>query len=327
MIRSILKRLMLSVPTILGTTLLTFLVMEAAPGNPAAIAAGIPGGGKRSREIEKRLEEFMGLKKPTLERYLLWARKALLLEFGRSLDGEPVMDKITRALPPTLILGAASFIIGIAVSILLGVFLARIENTFPDKLCRAVLVSLYSMPSWLLGLLLIMVFGVVLEAFPFQGWRSPGWEGMSFLSKVFDVFKHSFLILLAVLLPGLAHDTLFIRQAMAEELEKHYVTSLRAFGLPEKTVIWKHAFRNAAVPIATLIGVSVPGILSGSVILEQVFSWPGMGRLFFTALSARDYPVIMAITSISAFMVIAGNLLADVLCIAWDPRLRHEGTV
>jgi len=323
--REILKRLLLAFPTLLGVTLVTFLVIQAAPGDPAELAAGVPRAGADTGRIEARLRAFMGLDRPPARRYLEWLEKAATLDFGPALDGEPVMDKIVRALPPTLILGTASFLLGLLFSIPLGVLGASRAGGLLDKALSNLLLVLYSVPSWLAGLVLILLFGVRLGWFPFQGWRSPEWHEMTFFQSLLDVARHSFLILLAVLLPGLAHDTLFVRQAVLEEMDKEYVQASRALGLPERRVLWGHAFRNALVPVLTLVGVSLPGILAGSVILEQIFSWPGMGRLFFQALQGRDYPVIMAVTTLSAFLVVAGNLLADILSVLADPRLRRHG--
>ena len=316
----ILKRLLLAAPTLLGVTLVTFLVVQAAPGDPARIAAGVPAAGVDGARVEARLRRFMGLDRPPLERYLDWAGRAVLLDFGPALDGEPVRDKLARALPPTLILGAASLVLGLLLAIPLGVFGASRAGSWPDKLLFNLLLLLHSTPSWLAGLVLILLFGSIL---PFQGWRSTGWEDLPLLPALWDAARHSILILLAVLLPGLAHDALFVRQAVLAELDKGYVLAARALGLPERRVLWGRAFRNALVPILTLAGASLPGLLAGSVILEQIFSWPGIGRLFFQALQARDYPVIMAVTTLSAFLVTAGNLLADVLSVLADPRLRR----
>ncbi len=316
----ILKRILLAVPTLVGTTLVTFLVIQAAPGDPARLAAGVPRAGVDSALVEARLRTFMGLDRPPGARYLDWLARTATFDFGPSLEGEPVRDKLLRALPPTLVLGVASFLAGLLLAIPLGVFAAHRAGGILDRLLTNLLLVPYSTPSWLAGLVLILLFGGIL---PFQGWRSEGWAHFSFFQALLDVARHSLLILAAVVLPGLAHDALFVRQAVLEELGKDYVRAARALGLPERRVLWGHAFRNALIPIFTLVGISVPGILAGSVILEQIFSWPGIGRLFFQALQARDYPVIMAITTLSVFLVVAGNLLADVLCVLSDPRLRR----
>ncbi len=316
----ILKRILLAVPTLLGTTLVTFLVLQAAPGDPARLAAGVPQAGVDSARVEARIRAFMGLDRPPARRYLDWVARAATLDFGPALDGEPVKDKILRALPATLILGVASFLVGLLAAVPLGTLMAHRAGGFLDRLFTNLLLLPYSTPSWLAGLVLILLLGGVL---PFQGWRSEGWESLPFLQAILDVARHSLLILLAVVLPGLAHDALFVRRAVLEELGKGYVQAARALGLPERRVLWGHAFRNALIPVLTLVGVSLPGILAGSVILEQLFSWPGIGRLFFQALQGRDYPVIMAVTTLSAFLVVAGNLLADALCVLADPRLRR----
>ena len=318
------RRLLAALPTLLGVTLVTFLVMEAAPGDPAALAARGTAPGVDRAEVESRLRAFMELDRPAAERYLVWLGRAATFDFGRSLvNGEPVSARLARALPPTLILGAAALLLGLLVSVPLGVWCAGRAGSRTDRAVSGVLLALYSIPPWVAGLFLILLFSVWLDWLPLGGWRSGDWAELSLAGKAVDIAAHAALILVATLLPCLAHDARFVRQAVLEELEKDHITAARARGLPEGRVLWVHALRGALVPIVTLAGLSLPLLISGSVIMEQIFRWPGMGRLFFTALQARDYPVIMAVTTLGAVLVVAGNLFADLAAILADPRLRR----
>jgi peptide/nickel transport system permease protein len=213
-------------------------------------------------------------------------------------------------------------IIILMLAIPIGISSATHQNTLYDKITTTTVFVGFAMPSFWLALLLMMLFGVYLDVLPISGLKSMNYDSLPFWGKVLDLVRHLVLPLFVIAFGGLAGDSRYMRSSMLEVIRQDYVTVARAKGLPEKTVIYRHAFRNALLPLITLMGLSVPGLIGGSVIFENIFGIPGMGQLFFNGVMTRDYSLIMAILTIGAFLTLIGNLLADIGYMLADPRIR-----
>ncbi|MBI2094966.1 MAG: ABC transporter permease [Candidatus Omnitrophica bacterium] len=315
------KRLLGLVPLFLGITILSFAVIHLAPGGPSdAKAAFNP---KMTAQARDRLREIYGLDRPLLVQYADWVRRLARLDFGRSfVDGRDVREKIAEAIPVTLLINALSLGLIFLVGIPLGVAGAVHEGRPLDRVITAGTLAAFSMPAFWLALLLISVFGVHLRALPVSGVHSLAYEEMTWAEKWVDVARHLLLPVLVSSLTGLAGISRFARGSMLDALRQNYIRTARAKGIPERRVLYRHALGNALLPIITLMGLSVPGLLGGSVIFETIFSIPGMGRLFFNSVFTRDYPVIMGVLVLGAFLTLLGNLLADLGTAAADPRTK-----
>jgi peptide/nickel transport system permease protein len=318
----ILKRLGVMIPMILGITLISFTVIHLAPGTPTDMQTTL--NPKASLEAQKRLRELYGLDKPLMVQYWDWLTRISRLDFGRSFspDRRPVWDKIKERIGITLGLNLISLIIILAVSIPLGVLAAYRAHSWFDKGTTLIVFFGFAMPGFWLALLLIMFFGVYLDWLPISGLTSINFEQLSLWRKLQDLGAHVALPVLAASFMGLAGMSRYMRGSMLEVIRQDYIVTARAKGLPEGTVIFKHAMRNALLPVITMLGLAIPGLIGGSVIFETIFAIPGMGQLLWWAVMARDYPVVMGELVIVAVLTLMGNLLADVGYGLTDPRIR-----
>ncbi len=318
----ILKRLGLMVPMLLGITLISFLVIHLAPGTPTDMQTTM--NPKASLEAQKRLRELYGLDKPLMVQYTDWLSRLAQLDFGRSFspDRRPVWDKIKERIGITLGLNLMSLIIILVVSIPIGVIAAYRAHSWFDQATTLFVFFGFAMPTFWLALLLIMFFGVYLDWLPISGLTSLNFSQLSFWRKVQDLGAHVTLPVLVAAFGGLAGMSRYMRANMLEVIRQDYITTARAKGLPERVVIFKHALRNALLPVITILGLSVPGLIGGSVIFESIFAIPGMGQLFYGAVMARDYPLVMGELVIGAVLTLVGNMLADVGYALVDPRIR-----
>jgi len=318
----ILKRLGLMVPMLLGITLISFTVIHLAPGTPTDMQTTL--NPKASLEAQKRLRELYGLDKPLMVQYGDWLTRLVHLDFGRSFspDRRPVWDKIKERIGITLSLNLLSLIIILAVSIPIGVIAAYRAHSWFDQATTLFVFFGFAMPTFWLALLLIMFFGVHLDWLPISGLTSLNFRQFTFWQKVQDLGAHVTLPVLVAAFGGLAGMSRYMRANMLEVIRQDYITTARAKGLPERVVIFKHALRNALLPVITILGLSVPGLIGGSVIFESIFAIPGMGQLFYGAVMARDYPLVMGELVIGAVLTLLGNMLADVGYALVDPRIR-----
>ena len=318
----ILKRLGLMIPMLLGITLISFTVIHLAPGTPVDMQTTM--NPKASLEAQKRLQEIYGLDKPLHVQYWNWLKRVAVLDFGRSIspDRRPVWDKIKERVGITLGLNLLSLFIILAVAIPLGVLAACRPNSWFDQATTLFVFFGFAMPSFWLALLLILFFGVYLDWLPISGLTSLNFGQFSFWQKVQDLGAHVTLPVLGAAFMGLAGMSRYMRGSMLEVIRQDYITTARAKGLPERVVIFKHALRNALLPVITLLGLSVPGLIGGSIIFESIFAIPGMGQLFYGAVMARDYSLVMGELVIVAVLTLLGNMLADVGYALADPRIR-----
>ena len=329
----LIKRLLQIIPTLLGITFITFVIIQLAPGNPAMLKLQMGKGqaelGEKtiSEQIIKQTKELYGLDKPLYVQYLLWVKRIFTLDFGFSFkDHRNVWDKISERLPITIQLNLISIFLVYLIAIPCGIYSSTHTGSLTDKILTVGFFFLYSLPSFWVAVLLIMLFGGgdFWDVFPVYGISSIGSETMSLLPWLLDRMWHLVLPVVCLTYGGLAYLSRLTRASMLEVIREDYVRTARAKGLSERVVIFKHAFRNALLPLITLLAFLLPSMFGGSVIIESIFSVPGMGQLGFEAVLSRDYPVIMAITAISAFLTLIGLLISDILYAALDPRIKLE---
>lgn len=322
MLQYLLKRLFFMVPMLFGITLISFVVIHLTPGEPGVI--GTEMNPKVTKQVRERIRSFYGLDKPLHIQYYLWLKRVVKLDFGISFstDRRPVIDKIKERLPITITINILSMILIFFIGIPIGIYCARYKDSLMDKALTAFVFAGYAAPTFWLALLLMMFFGVYLELLPISGIKSFNFSELSPIEKLIDVVKHLVLPVSISAFGGLAGISRYMKSSLLEVLRQEYITTAYAKGLPEKIVLIKHALRNALLPVITILGLSVPGLIGGSVIFESIFSIPGMGQLFYMSVMARDYPTIMGILVIGAFLTLLGNLIADIAYAVADPRIR-----
>ena len=316
------KRLAMMIPMLLGITLISFFVIQLAPGSPVDLMTDLnPQVSDLARE---RLYRYYGLDKPVVEQYWNWLKNLATLDFGQSFapDGRPVWDKITERLPITISINLLSLLLTFLVAIPLGVHSAMHRGSLLDKAATIFVFIGFAAPTFWLALLAMMLFGVNLGWLPISGIKSLNHDTMGFFGQTWDYAIHLFLPVLLSSFVSLAGLSRYMRSNMLEVIGQDYITTARAKGLKERVVIYRHAMRNALMPVITILGLSVPGLIGGSVIFESVFAIPGMGKLFYDGVMARDYPLIMGCLVLGAVLTLIGNLLADMGYAAVDPRVR-----
>ncbi|MFQ5897657.1 MAG: ABC transporter permease [Candidatus Methylomirabilia bacterium] len=323
MLLYVLRRLAVAVPLLIGITVVSFLVYHLAPGEPMEVQIGELGI-KASAQAKQALRELYGLDKPLHVQYWNWLSRLARLDFGRSFapDGKPVLQKIGERLPVTLFLNAIGMLVILAVAVPVGVLSATRQYSLFDKLTTVFVFIGFATPNFWLALLLMILFGVQLGWLPISGLRSLNWEYLSFWQRQWDLISHLFLPVLVTTFGGLAGFSRYMRQSMLEVVRQEYIQAARAKGLSEPVVIGKHALRNALLPVLTILGLSVPALIGGSVIVETIFAIPGMGQLMVQSFFERDYPVIMGNLVVVATLTLVGNLLADISYALVDPRIR-----
>ena len=322
----IIRRILLSIPTLLGITLVTFFVINLAPGDPAQFQTQGIMNSEVSIRIYEQLREYYELDQPVHVRYVKWLGRLVTLDFGVSMstDRRPVFAKIKERLWPTMSLAILSIVISLTLSIPIGIYAAARQDRLFDTISSTLLYAFYSVPSYVMAVPLILLIGVQWDLLPFQGMTSDNYDELTTAGKFLDLVKHYALITFCFSFGSWAYYSRFVRQNMLEVLRQDYIRTARAKGLSESRVVLRHAFRNSLIPVMTLLGLMLPAIIGGSVILEVMFNWPGLGRLFFESMLARDYPTIMAISFITACLVLLGTLLADLSYALVDPRVSYD---
>jgi len=340
----ILKRILLFIPTLFVITLISFGISRLAPGDPvsAKVGQGSEGGmSGRSTLNEKTVElirKQWHLDKPVWQQYTIWTSGLLGFDehgtftgkpdFGNSfLDNRPVFDKMLERVPVTFTMSLLAIIIAYAVAIPMGVYSATHQGTIADRLSTFLLFALYSLPVFWIGTLAVTFLAnpEYFSWFPSGGLRSPAFNGnWSVWRRFMDYGAHLALPMMVYVYADFAFISRQMRSSMLEVVRMDFVRTARAKGLAERAVIWRHAFRNALIPLITIISALVPNLIGGSVIIESIFSIPGMGELSYKALVARDYPMIMAVFTVSAVLTLIGMLLGDMLYSLADPRVSYS---
>ena len=304
----ILKRLATVIPILIGISFLSFALISLSPSNPAEVALRVneivP-----TEEAVRAMEEQLGTNKPYIERYVTWLTDSLQGDFGNSyVNNKPVATLIGQAIPNTIKLAFVALLITIVFSVLVGILCTVYEGSFGDKLARALVFVGTAMPSFWVGLLLIWIFSVKLNLFPTSGMERP-----------------SSIVLPAITL-ALSYISTYvrlIRNNMVQNKHENYVYYARIRGLKETTII-KHIFKNSLQSSLTALGMSIPKLIAGTVIVENIFAWPGVGRVCVDAIFNRDFPVIQAYILLMAVLFVICNLLVDIFSVAIDPRMRKE---
>lgn len=311
------------IPILIGITLISFLVIHLAPGNPLTEQLGLNPRVSMSSRI--MLEKLYGLNKPVLIQYLDWLKRIATLNFGLSFtaDHEPVIVEIQRTIGITITINTLAVIFIFLFSIPLGAIAAVRQNSLFDRVSTILVFIGFAAPSFWVALLMIIFFGIDFHIFPIGGITSLGYSFLPWWGKIADIGRHLVMPVFVAGFGGIAGLSRYLKGNMLEVYGKEYITTARAKGLKEWKVIYKHALKNALIPFITILGLSVPGLIGGSVIIETIFDINGMGRLFYQGVLARDYPTIMGILVIGAVLTLVGNLLADIAYALVDPRLRR----
>ncbi|MGE5280429.1 MAG: ABC transporter permease [Deltaproteobacteria bacterium] len=316
------KKILQLVPVFVGITAISFFVIHLAPGKPSDALTDL--NPKVSLEVRERLERLYGLDKPLGRQFIDWSRRLARFDFGVSFaDGRPVMEKVLEALPVTLLINAASMALILGLGIPLGVLAAVRQGTWTDRTISAALFLFFAMPTFWLALLLMDAVGVKLGWLPVFGLTSIDHDSLSATGKIVDIGRHLVLPVAVSTIGSLAGISRYVQENMARALRQPFVLACRSRALPERSVVYKHALRNALLPVITILGLSIPGLVSGSVIFESIFAIPGTGRLFYASVMARDYPVIMAMLVLGSLLTLCGNFLADLGYAVADPRIRY----
>jgi len=325
MIVFLLRRFLTLIITFFGITIISFSIIHLAPGGPLSPFTEF--NPKITPEYREKLIKMYGLDKPLYIQYWNWLKGIAKLDFGKSfsLDQRPVWDKIKERLPITIFINALSLILILLFSIPLGVYSAVRAGSIFDKITTVITFIGYAMPSFWLAIILMMIFGVKLQWLPISGLHSTiGYEEMTTLQKIWDWTKHLICPLFVATFGGVAGVLRYVRNSMYEVLKADFILFAKAKGLPDNVIIYKHALRNALLPLITILGLSLPGLVGGSVIFETIFGIPGIGQLMWQSVMARDYPVIMANLFLISLLTLLGNFLADIGYALADPRIRLE---
>ena len=324
------KRVLQSIPLLIGIATILFAVMHLAPGDPIEMYLQKRGAVGSGRQFDPQLEQLIrhkyGLDRPLPVQYVVWLRNLAHGDLGESFQyHRPVSSLIAERLPYTLQLTFLALVLGGITGIAIGVASAVRQYSALDKAVTLGSLILYSIPEFWLGVMLVLLFAVMLRWFPISQTRSLDYLLYSTPVRILDRLWHLVLPVTVLTLGSLAGTARYMRSELLGVLNEEYVIAARARGLPEKRVVLRHALRNALMPIVTIYGLALPFLVGGAAVVEKIFAWPGMGALAVDAVGARDYPVIMATSMIAAVLVIAGNLLADVLYVIVDPRVSFDG--
>lgn len=315
------RRLVASLLLLLLVVTLTFFLLHLAPGDPFQVLLDNP---RLPADYKDHLRRLYGLDRPLTVQYLNWLSAAVRGDWGISISKQrPVTRVIGEALPATALLAATALAVHYLLALPLGVWAARRQGQLTDHLIRGASLVFYSLPPFWLALMAVLAFSYALPVFPASHMRSPGADELSAAARLFDLLYHLALPALVLGVSVAGGTARFVRSNLLEVLGQDYIRTARAKGLSEGRVMVVHALRNALAPILQLLGLSLPVLLNGSLVVEVIFAWPGLGRITYQAILARDYPVILAATTWGGALVIAGNLLADLLHAAADPRVRR----
>ncbi len=309
------RRLLRLIPQLLILVTIAFALVHLTPGSTGTV--NVESGATQNLEA---LQAELGLDRPLPVQYADWLRRVVQLDFGTSyVDGRPVLDKILERLPATLLLTATALVLSSLIAMLLGIISAVRRNTWVDYLATIIAFGGVSVPGFWAGLIAIVIFGVQLGWFPVQGMTSAVGDG-----GVMDVLRHLVLPAGVLAIEAMAALSRYVRSSMSETLAEDYIRTARSKGLSEPRVIFGHGVRNAMLPAITILGLRIPDLVGGAVLIETVFAWPGIGRLGFEAVTQRDYPVILGLLIFTGLLTIVGNLLADLTYSVVDPRVKLE---
>ena len=318
------RRLLMMIPMFIGITIICFIVIHLAPGNAAEMRAAM--GPKYSETARAKFEKMYGLDKPLYEQYIIWLKKTAVLDFGESfaIDGRSVKEKIGERIHITVGLNLLSMFFIFLIGLPLGIISAYWQNSILDKAITVIVFIGFAVPAFWLAVLCMYYFSIYLGVLPISGlYTEYIYDTMSFWEKLKDIAAHLVLPVSISVFGSLAGISRFARTSTLDVLHEDYITAARARGIGEGRILFSHALRNALLPVITILGLSIPGLIGSSVIFESIFSIPGMGQLFYNSVMMRDYPVIMGILVIGALLTLIGNFIADIAYAFADPRIRY----
>jgi peptide/nickel transport system permease protein len=317
-----LKRLMAIIPMVLGVTFIAFMLMQLSPGDPVDSFADP----SISVQDLDQIRQNLGLDQSLLVQYGKWVLNVVQGNMGYSYKtGKPVLTAIMERLPATLILSISGLALILLIAVPLGLYSGYRYETLSDTVITILSFVGMAMPTFWVGLMIILLFSVQLGWFPTSGFLDPGLQSASVWRQSLNIVWHMILPLIATVVGDLAGLIRYNRFEVIGVLKQDYILAARARGVSEKVLLFKHAFKNAALPLVTILGLSLPGLISGSFIIEYIFSWPGMGQLGIEAVFSRDYPVLMGMVMISSTLILFGNLLADISYGLVDPKIKVGG--
>jgi peptide/nickel transport system permease protein len=322
LLKYVVRRVLATIPVVIGVTLITFSLMHATAGS---YIPGVDLNPALKAEDIEAIKRYLGLDRPLYVQYLTWIAGLVHGDFGRSMiDGSTVASHILDRLPATLELTVTAIVLGIVISIPLGVTGALRRGSKLDHFFTGLSVGGFAVPAFWLGLILILIFSVQFEAWglpflPSGGVMTPGTQGGDLLDRLVHLLMPATVLSFVYI----SIWSRFTRSSMLEVLGQDYVRTARAKGMTERRVVYLHALRNAVIPLVTLVGLELPALVSGGLVVEVVFSWPGIGKLLYERALASDYTTVLGITTFAALLVVFGNLLADVLYALLDPRIRY----
>lgn len=320
------RRLAYAIVTFFGITIAIFVLIHAVPGDPVTMYGAKYGPRSLSRDVLAALRHRHHLDQPLVTQYGWWLRGVLSLDFGRSvMDGVPVIERIGQSLPNTIVLNAVSMVLAAVVGIPMGVFGAARKRR-GGSLSSALFLLLYSLPTFWVALLLMRTFSVDHQWLPLYGMTSDDYAQLSPAAQIGDRLLHMVLPVVTLTFGQLAIFARFARATVEEVIGQDYIVAARARGVAPGSLLWHHALRNALIPLITLLGLTVPYLISGSVIVERIFQWDGIGRLYIFSILTRDYPTVLGLTVVTAIVTLMASVAADLLYALADPRIRLEGS-
>jgi peptide/nickel transport system permease protein len=326
----LIRRLAFAAVTLLFITFFVYALIRHMPGTPLTLeAAALDPSKKISKEDLERLNRTFGLDRPWYEGYFRWLTRLPRGDLGTSFyEKRPVRQSIASRLGPTLLLSIPSIFLAYTISIPIGLYTTATSGTLRERTVSLLLYFLYSLPSFVAALLLLVFFYLRLQgtifALPATGMVSNDFDRLSLPGKVWDIWTHMILPLTCLTYGSLAYDSRFVKANMEEVMRQDYIRTARAKGVHPVRIVVNHGFRNTLIPLITLLGLSLPGLVSGAVILESIFGWPGMGQLLYESISRRDYPLIMGLVLMFTVLTLAGQLMADIAYALVDPRITYK---
>jgi peptide/nickel transport system permease protein len=326
MLTYVVRRLLYGVLTFFGITIAIFVLVHSVPGDPISFYVGTHGMGSLSHAALDEIRREHHLDRPILSQYGWWLRGIVTFDFGTSfIDHRPVTALIAEKLPNTFLLNLVAFLVAALIGAPIGLWSASRSGRPIERASGVVFFLLYSLPSFWVALLLMQLFSVHFHILPLFGMTSDDYLDLGTASKIADRAKHLILPVITLSYAQLAIYARFSKSALTEVIRQDFITTARAKGATSAAVLWHHALRNALIPLITLLGLTLPYLVSGSVIVEEIFQWDGIGRLYFDAISTRDYPTVLGLSVATAVATLLASLLADILYAVADPRIRLEG--
>jgi peptide/nickel transport system permease protein len=322
----LIRRLAYAVLTFFGITVAVFALIHVVPGDPIALFIGVRGVQVPAAIVEHVRHEHH-LDEPLLAQYGWWLRGIVTLDLGRSIfSGQPVVARIAEKMPNTFLLNLIAFLLAAVLGIPIGLWSATRSGRLSERASAVTFFLMYSLPSFWVALLLMQLFSVKLDLLPLFGMTSDNYLELNFAGQLADRIRHLVLPVITLSYAQLAIFARFSKSAVTEVIRQDFITTARAKGVAPSAVLWRHAFRNALIPLITLLGLTIPYLISGSVIVEQIFQWDGIGRLYFDSILRRDYPTVLGLTVATALITLFASLFADILYALADPRIRFEET-